>query len=102
MTEERKSPIRAQWQLGLPLLVGAALAACGGSSPVAQSAPAPVPAIDTSALDAYFRGQFKPDEPGIAVLIAKQGRVIYTGAFGVADLETREPITTKTLFNLGS
>lgn len=104
MTEERKSPIPAQWQLGLPLVLAAALAAaCGGSAPVPPTPPAPsVPAVDTSALDAYFRARFKPDEPGIAVLIAKQGRVVYTGAFGVADLETREPITTKTLFNLGS
>lgn len=76
---------------------------------MAQTAPAPaapvapaVSVVDTSALDAYFRGQFEPDQPGIAVLIAKHGRVVYSGAFGVADLETREPITTKTLFNLGS
>ena len=58
--------------------------------------------VDTSALDAYFRTSFAPDEPGIAVLVAKQGRVVFAAGYGVADMKTGEPITTKTLFNLGS
>lgn len=57
---------------------------------------------DTAALDAYFRAEFPANEPGIAVLIAKRGQVVFARGYGLADLETREPITTRTLFNLGS
>ncbi len=58
-------------------------------------------ALDNS-LDAVFNSYFKKDEPGGAVLLVKEGKVIYQKAFGIADIETREPITTKTLFNTGS
>ncbi len=53
-------------------------------------------------LDSVFQSYFKSNEPGGAVLIVKEGKVIYQKALGVADIVTREPITTKTLFNLGS
>lgn len=88
---------------GLALAVVAWAAACGGASPPAPtSTVAPPSTVDVSALDAYFSSSFPPDQPGVAVLIAKRGQVIYQAGFGVADLRTREPITTRTLFNLGS
>lgn len=79
----------------------AAVAACRGGAQARPEAP-PAPAVDTSALDAYLRAAFPADAPGIAVSISKQGRVVYRAGFGLADLETREPITPRTLFNLGS
>lgn len=36
------------------------------------------------------------------MLIAKNGQVIFSQGFGLADLQTREKITTHTIFNLGS
>src|SRR5438034_8822173 len=56
----------------------------------------------TASLDSFFQTIFKNDEPGAAVLIAKDGKIIYKNGFGVADINTKEPVTTKTLFNLGS
>jgi len=56
----------------------------------------------TSALDSMFAHFFKENEPGGAVLIARNNHVIYEKGFGIADENTKEPITTKTLFNLGS
>ena len=56
----------------------------------------------TEKLDSLFHTVFKNDEPGGAVLIAKEGKIIYKNGFGVADIHTKEAITTKTLFNLGS
>ncbi|MBL7745552.1 MAG: beta-lactamase family protein [Chitinophagaceae bacterium] len=53
-------------------------------------------------LDSVFQSYFRANEPGGAVLIAKEGKVVYQGAFGLADMVTKEPITTKTLFNTGS
>jgi CubicO group peptidase (beta-lactamase class C family) len=53
-------------------------------------------------LDAVFDSVFRAAEPGGAVLIAKDGKIIYEKGFGVADMKTKEPITGKTLFNVGS
>lgn len=53
-------------------------------------------------LDTLFQSYFKQTEPGGAVLIVKDGEVIYKNAFGIADINTKESITTKTLFNIGS
>lgn len=53
-------------------------------------------------LDKIFTPLFADDEPGGAVLLAKDGEIIYRKGFGIADINTKEPITTKTLFNTGS
>ncbi|MGZ8550080.1 MAG: serine hydrolase domain-containing protein [Chitinophagaceae bacterium] len=55
-----------------------------------------------SSLDSIFNEFFKPGEPGGAVLIAKDDKVLYQKGFGIADINTKEIITTKTLFNVGS
>ncbi|HEX7845590.1 MAG TPA: serine hydrolase domain-containing protein, partial [Chitinophagaceae bacterium] len=57
---------------------------------------------NTQALDALFNTFFKPGEPGGAVLIVKDGKLLYQNGFGIADIKTKEPITGKTLFNTGS
>jgi CubicO group peptidase (beta-lactamase class C family) len=88
-----------KWFLPAALL----LAACGASESSRAPAPRPAaPSVDTSELDAFFRARFPADEPGIAVLIAKRGETVFAAGYGLADIETREPITTHTLFNLGS
>ncbi len=52
--------------------------------------------------DTIFDSVFKADEPGGAVLIAEEGKVIYEKGFGIEDINTKKPITTTTLFNTGS
>ena len=42
------------------------------------------------------------DGPGGAVLVMKDDSIIFSKGYGLADLKTKEAITTKTLFNLGS
>ena len=54
------------------------------------------------ALDSIFNTFFKYGEPGGAVLIAQDDKVIYKKGFGIADINTQEHITTETLFNIGS
>lgn len=56
----------------------------------------------TKKIDAIFDSVFKADEPGGAVLIAKDGNVIYEKGFGLADINSKKSIDTKTLFNIGS
>ena len=43
-----------------------------------------------------------PDRPGCAAGAMKNGRILWTGAFGSADLELGLPITPDTVFNIAS
>ena len=42
------------------------------------------------------------DAPGASVLVAKNGKAIYSNAFGKANLELDVPMTTKNVFELAS
>src|ERR1051325_1213011 len=53
-------------------------------------------------LDQLFSSQMKKDGPGASVLIMKGDSVIFSKSYGLADLNTKERITGKTLFNVGS
>ncbi|MEO8473624.1 MAG: serine hydrolase domain-containing protein [Chryseolinea sp.] len=57
---------------------------------------------DYKVLDAYFAQQFPNDEPGGAILVMRNDSVIFSNGYGLANMVTKEPITTTTLFNLGS
>lgn len=52
--------------------------------------------------DTIFDSVFKANEPGGAVLIAKNGKIIYEKGFGIEDIKTGKPISGHTLFNVGS
>ncbi len=56
----------------------------------------------TEQLDQYFTREIGKDQPGGAVLIMKDTSVIFSRAYGLADLQTKEPMTTRSLLNLGS
>lgn len=54
-------------------------------------------------LNSFLDSFFKKDAPGGTVLIARPGsKPFFAKGYGLADLKTKTPITTKTLFNLGS
>lgn len=53
-------------------------------------------------IDSLLAATIPTEEPGGAFLIMKDDSIVYKSAYGVADIESREKITTKTLFNLGS
>jgi len=75
------------------LLIG--LLGCAGNQASTETEP-------TQRIDSLFSSIFKPGEPGGAVLLVRDGKIIYQKGFGIADVNTKEPITTKTLFNVGS
>ena len=52
--------------------------------------------------DAFLSQLDKPDLPGGAVGVVRDGRLIYKRAFGLANLDYDVPNTTTTLFNLAS
>ena len=57
---------------------------------------------DWSSMDQYMNSLFPADGPGGAVLIARGDSVLFSAGYGLADLVTKEKITTGTLFNVGS
>lgn len=53
-------------------------------------------------VDALFVQWSKPDSPGCALGVIKQGQVVYQRGYGVANLDFAIPITAKTVFSIAS
>lgn len=68
-------------------------------APSAASTPAePI----TVRVDKLFAQWDKPDAPGCALAVIKEGQIIYKRGYGMADLELAVPITTSSVFKVGS
>ena len=50
----------------------------------------------------HLREVTKGDSPGVAVLVARDGKIVFQGGFGFADLEKKTPVTPETKFRIGS
>jgi CubicO group peptidase (beta-lactamase class C family) len=56
-----------------------------------------------SGLDEFFRRKMETDHiPGVAACILKRGAVVWSAAYGFANLDERTPMTLDTLQNIGS
>ena len=71
-------------------------------SPAAEAPPRPREADVPDALKAYVEGLAKAGAFSGTVLLARNGRVLYEGAFGVANRDYNVPVTIDTRFNLAS
>ena len=82
--------------ISLAMLASVAMQSCGGKSH--QS--------DRNALvqrlDSLMSAHYADDAPGAALLIAKNGEIIYDSGRGVADMDTKQPIDGNTAFNIAS
>lgn len=56
----------------------------------------------SSQINAVFKPYASDDAPGMAVIALRNGKVVFEGAYGLADLSHRTLITTKTDFRLAS
>src|SRR5207249_4130414 len=74
------------------------------ASPAAASAArAASPAAKLEGLDDLARQAMKEWKvPGVALAVVQDGKVIYAKGFGYRDLENKLPVTTATLFPIGS
>ncbi|HEY3899704.1 MAG TPA: serine hydrolase [Chthoniobacter sp.] len=52
--------------------------------------------------DKHFREQTKGDGPGVAMLVGRDGQILFQGGYGFADVEKKIPITPETKFRIGS
>jgi CubicO group peptidase (beta-lactamase class C family) len=53
-------------------------------------------------MDRLLAGQFAPDAPGAAVLVARGDEVLFSGGYGLANLEHGVEVTPRTVFSLAS
>jgi len=56
----------------------------------------------TARVDKLFADWNKPDSPGCAIAIIQEGEIIYKRGYGMADLEHDIPISSKSIFDIGS
>ena len=60
------------------------------------SAMAEMPSPEKKA-DALFNRLIKPEDAGVAVLVAQNGKILFEGGYGLADIEHHAAVTTKTM-----
>lgn len=82
--------------LGRGSWVAAVLFVCGASGALAGSAPA------EKKVDALFATWSSSDRPGCAVGIVRNGKMLYSHGYGLADVEHDAPITPATVFHVAS
>ena len=63
----------------------------------AQSAPAL-----TRQIDSLVDTEYKPDEPGGVILVARNGQIAYERAFGLANVELKVPMVKSSVFAIAS
>ena len=61
-----------------------------------------VRAENAAKVDQFFAQWDRPDSPGAAVVVVKDGTVVYEHGYGCADLEHHTLITAQTLFDVAS
>jgi CubicO group peptidase (beta-lactamase class C family) len=62
----------------------------------------PVNSKRVARLDSIFAAWNRSDSPGCVCAALEDGKAVYQKAFGMADLERHVPLTTKSVFNVGS
>lgn len=82
-------------------IAAAALFVAGALLPAAASGQQ-LPKGTAARIDSIFADYNKPDAPGCAVGIYKDGKIIYAKGYGSADLEHDVAITPQTRFDIGS
>ena len=60
------------------------------------------PVSITAQVDKIFEKWDKPDSPGCVCAVMREGEVVYSRAFGMANLELDVPLTPQSVFDVGS
>jgi len=80
-------------------LIASALVALAGSSCTAMPAAAKTP---SEKADALLTGLIQSNDPGFAVLVAQDGKIIFEKGYGLADREHDVPVIPQTIFRIAS
>lgn len=57
---------------------------------------------NTTYIDSLLNSNYPPNEPGVSVLIAKEGNVVYEKAFGKAEIESNATLIPDNVLAIGS
>jgi len=86
-------------------LIGGALMALStllaAALPAAAETAEARPAASQKA-DVLLSGLIETNDPGLAVLVAQDGRILFEKSYGLADREHRVPVISQTTFRIGS
>ena len=88
-----------------PASPGAAVVSAGSSatpSPAPGTPPAPAPALAARLSTALLRLRAVDHLPGVQAVVGYAGGWTWSGHAGFADLATRQPVSSTTLFDVGS
>jgi D-alanyl-D-alanine carboxypeptidase len=66
------------------------------------SAHAAAPRTVPESIDQYLSSRFDPNAPGAAVIVVKDGKVVFRKGYGLADLELKVPVRPEMVFRLAS
>lgn len=94
--------------LSLRILLLVGLAACAPSlarspAPARASTSVSLTASERQGVEAEVRAQMKRRAiPGLQIAIVRHGRIAFSGAYGIADMETGARVTPASLFTLNS
>jgi CubicO group peptidase (beta-lactamase class C family) len=94
-------PIRS-WLAAVTLIV---FATSRSSDPALghPTVPSEAIALDTLVIDRSIADEMRVSHtPGVAVAIVSKGKIAYAKGYGVASIETRQPVTPDMLFRIGS
>jgi CubicO group peptidase (beta-lactamase class C family) len=61
-----------------------------------------LPADFKAKADQLVKKSFAADQPGAAVIVTEDGRIVYEAGQGLADVASKTPITPATVFRIGS
>jgi CubicO group peptidase (beta-lactamase class C family) len=75
------------------------LAGAAAAATAVTSHPSPSPERQ---IDALFANWNRPDTPGAVVEVIRDGKVLFTKSYGMADIERRVPMSPATEFFIGS
>src|SRR5829696_1068598 len=56
----------------------------------------------TRQIDSLVDDEYKPDEPGGVILVARSGQITYERAFGMANVELKVPMVKSSVFAIAS
>jgi CubicO group peptidase (beta-lactamase class C family) len=57
---------------------------------------------DNNSLDSILCSIYTNDKPGAAIAVVRNGEVVFKKGYGIADLDSKKPITSSTNFNICS
>ncbi len=88
-------------KMSLPILILAATISLAAASPVLPAQTAGREDL-AKKIDAVMSEVYKPDQPGAAIIVRKNGQTVFRKGYGMADLELGVPVEPGMVFRLGS